>query len=169
MELGPAYDALTDATDIWILAVWAARRGSAGLAGQFSTILAARAGATGLRKDSVLSESATAHAALAAGDTSGALARLVTLVSRPAPVEDLNWDIGAPLGFDRLVLGRLLIQRQEYAKAIGVLDVLDSPMPAVFPLYRRASLTARIEAADALNRAALGDSLRARLATLSDK
>ncbi len=169
MELGPTYDALTDASEIWILAVWAARSGQAGLAAQFSAILAARAAASGLRKDSVLSESATAHAALAAGDSTGALARFDALISRPAPVEDLTWDIGAPLGVDRLVLGRLLIQRQDYAKAIGVLDVLDSPLPAVFPLYRRASLTARIQAADALNRAALGDSLRARLATLSDK
>jgi tetratricopeptide (TPR) repeat protein/tRNA A-37 threonylcarbamoyl transferase component Bud32 len=168
-NLGPSYGGIEYSDMIWGLAVWAARDGRPELARQLGDMLNGRAAESGLRLDSILAQSAAAHAALAAGDTTAAAAQFNALLNRPAPIEDLAWDLGASLGFDRLLLGRLLIQQQDYAKAIGVLDVLDSPMPAVFPLYRRASLTARIEAADALNRTALGDSLRARLATLSDK
>jgi len=165
-EFGPSYADLKS-SDVWILAAWAAQDGQVAQARQFSTLLAARASATGLRVDSVFSESAAAHSLLAAGDTARAVSSFEALMSRPAPVEELEWDLGASLGYDRLVLGRLLIAHKEYAKAIGVLDVLDSPVPAVFPLYRRASLEARLQAAEALGQPNLAASLRARLAVLS--
>jgi hypothetical protein len=59
--------------------------------------------------------------------------------------------------------------RKEYARAMRVLEVHDSALPAVYPLYLRASLELRLEAATALKQPALAAALRARVAELSDR
>ena len=107
------------------------------------------------------------HAALAEGDSLLALRLFQQLIGTAAPVDQLAWNEAASLGFDRLTLGRLLIWHKEYARALGVLTVHDSALPAVYPLYLTASLTLRIEAAAALKLTSLTTTLRARVAGLS--
>jgi serine/threonine protein kinase/tetratricopeptide (TPR) repeat protein len=167
LTYAPTFAEVRYTDTLWKLGVWAAWTGQPELAGTIAGRLAARASTSGLRVDSVLAESMAAHVALATGDSAGAVLRFEALLTRPAAVEELSWNQGASLGFDRLVLGRLLLARSDPARALGVLEVLDSPVPAVFPLYRRASLAARIEAAEALGRPALVTTLRSRLAALS--
>jgi hypothetical protein len=110
-----------------------------------------------------------AHAALARGDSAEALRGFEALIASPAPAAELIWNEAASTGFDRVTLGRLLIARKDPARAIRVLDVLDSALPAVFPLYRKTSLTLRAEAATALKQPALAEAFRARVAALSGR
>jgi hypothetical protein len=162
----PSYAGVKYTETLWKLGVWAARSGQSAIARAIAGQLASRAAESGQRVDSVLAQSMAAHLALAAGDTALALAGFEALIVRPAAVDELSWNQAASLGLDRLLLGRLLL-RSDPARAIRVLEVLDSPVPAVFPLYRRASIEARIEAAEALRQPDLAVSLRARLAALS--
>jgi len=162
----PTFAGVKYTDTMWKLGVWAARNGRPAVARAIATQLATRAAESGQRVDSVLAQSMAAHLALATGDTAQALAGFEALIARPAAVEDLSWNQAASLGFDRLLLGRLLLG-SDPARASRVLEVLDSPLPAVFPLYRRASLEARIKAAEALRKPDLAATLRARLAALS--
>jgi serine/threonine-protein kinase len=146
---GADYRGMAYPTRLWELGVWASRDGQAATAAVIARELTRRA-ATGTRLDSLLAASMTAHAALAAADTTDAVRRFELLILAPAPRAELSWHEAAPLGIDRLVLGQLLVQRRQYERALGVLDVLDSGLPAVFPLYRRAALQARLAAAEAL-------------------
>jgi hypothetical protein len=166
VEYGPTYARVPYPVRLWELGVWAAQEGKAGLVRAVAGDLAARA-VRGARIDTLIASSMAAHAALAGGDSLLALQRFEQLIAAAAPAEELTWNEAAPLGFDRLVLGRLLIWHKDYARALGVLTVHDSAVPAVYPLYRRASLLLRVDAATALDNAALAASLRNRLAALS--
>jgi hypothetical protein len=153
---------------VWELGVWASVEGKAAVAAAVARNLAARL-ATGARVDTLLAQSMAAHASLAQGDSARAEAQFERLIAQASPVLELTWNEAASLGFDRLVLGRLLIARKEYDRALGVLDVHESALPAIFPLYQKASLSARIQAAEALGRNALAAALRGRVAALSAK
>jgi hypothetical protein len=163
---GASYAAMKFPVHLWELGVWAAQERRAPLARAVAGDLAARA-AKGTRFDSLLAASMAAHTTLAEGDSLLALRQFERLIQMPAPVAQLAWNEAAPLGFDRLTLGRLLIWHKEYARAIAVLTVHDSALPAVYPLYLRASLALRIEAATALNLTPQVTTLRARVAALS--
>jgi hypothetical protein len=166
VDTGPNYTGIRFPVRLWELGIWAAQEGRPAIAHAVAADLEVRA-AKGVRVDTLLAQSMAAHAALAGGDSLQALRRLEALLAHPAPVIELTWNEAASLGFDRLTLGRLLIWRKEYARAIDVLNVHDSALPAVYPLYQRASLTLRVEAAEALNDPALTAALRARVAALS--
>ncbi|MEO8138968.1 MAG: serine/threonine-protein kinase [Gemmatimonadota bacterium] len=166
VDFGAHYAGVRYPVRLWELGVWAAQEGRAPVVRAVALDLTTRA-ARGSRLDTLLAESMRAHAALAEGDSLQALRRFETLIARAAPVEDLAWNEAASLGFDRLMLGRLLMRQKDYAGAISVLEVHDSGLPAVFPLYQRASLELRLEAATALKQPALEASLRARIAELS--
>jgi tetratricopeptide (TPR) repeat protein len=169
IEFGANYAGLSNspsAMQLWRLGVWAAVDAHPELAEEVARELWRRA-AAGTALDTLIARSVAAHAALAGGDTVQALNGFETLVSRPSLVNELAWIQAASLGFDRLTLGRLLISRGEYARALTVLDVLDSAVPAAFPLYLEASLTARIEATESLQQAAQATTLRARLAAVT--
>ena len=165
-EFGPSYAGMRYPTHLWELGVWAAAERRAALVRAVASDLATRAG-PGTRFDSLLASSMAGHAALAEGDSLLALRLFQQLIGTAAPVDQLAWNEAASLGFDRLTLGRLLIWHKEYARALGVLTVHDSALPAVYPLYLRASLTLRIEAAAALKLTSLTTTLRARVAGLS--
>ena len=151
---------------LWEEGIWAAQEKRVKTVSAVARMLAARAD-TGKRIDSLLAASISAHAALAMGDSALALQLFERLIPSAAPVDQLTWNEAASLGFDRLTFGRLLIRQKQYARAIGVLAIHDSALPAVYPLYLRASLAARLEAAVALNQASTIQSLRARIAALS--
>ena len=151
---------------LWELGVWAAAERRAGVVGAIASDLARRAVA-GSRLDTLLASSMAAHAALAQGDSLLALRLFERLILAAAPVDQLTWNEAASLGVDRLALGRLLIWQKEYARALGVLSIHDSALPAVYPLYLRASLAMRLEAATALNLTSQASALRARVAAMS--
>jgi len=166
ISFGATYAGTTSVMQLWRLGVWAAVDGHPELAEAVSRDLWQRA-AAGTALDTLVARSVAAHAGLAAGDTALAIRGFKTLISQPSLVDDLSWIQAASLGFDRLTLGKLLIKRQEYGQALIVLDVLDSSVPAGFPLYTEASLTARVQAAEALQRSAFAAALRARLAAVT--
>ena len=163
---GAGYAKLAFPVRLWELGVWAAEEENARLAREVADRLAARA-VRGTRLDSLLAESMAGHAALAEGDSLQALQRFDRLIAQASPVGEITWIEPASLGFDRITLGRLLISRKAYARALGVLDVLDSAMPAIYPLYLRASLELRVKAAIGLRQDAVVAMLRTRLAALS--
>jgi hypothetical protein len=166
LEFGPSYAGMKYPVHLWELGVWAAAERRPLLVRAVATDLAARA-APGSRFDSLLASSMAAHATLAEGDSLLALRRFEQLIQMPAPVAQLAWNEAASLGLDRLTLGRLLIWHKEYARAIAVLTVHDSPLPLVYPMYLRASLALRVEAATALKQSSLAATFRARVAALS--
>ncbi len=151
---------------LWELGIWAAAERRGGVVGAIAADLARRAVA-GSRLDSLLASSLAAHAAMAQGDSLLALRLFERLILAAAPVDQLTWNEAASLGFDRLTLGRLLIWQKEYARALGVLSIHDSALPAVYPLYLRASLALRLEAATALKLTSLASALRSRVAAMS--
>ena len=167
-ETGPTYAGMRYPTHLWELGVWAASERRAALVRAVATDLASRA-VRGTRFDSVLATSMAGHAALAEGDSLLALRHFERLISSAGAVDQLAWNEAASLGLDRLTLGRLLIWHKEYARALGVLTVHDSALPAVYPLYLKASLALRAEAAAALKLTSQETTLRARLAALSSE
>ncbi len=130
VDFGAQYAGVRFPVRLWELGVWAAQEGRVPVARAVANNLAARA-AAGTRLDSLLAESMLGHAVLAEGDSLQALRRFEALIAQPAPVEELSWNEVASLGLDRLVLGRLLIWRKDYARAVRVLEVHDSGLPAV--------------------------------------
>jgi hypothetical protein len=162
-ESGPNYERLEFAVPLWELGVWAATDGHPATAAAVTAHLARRqAAASATRLDTLVASSMAAHAALAAGDTVLALERFERLIASPAPTVELSWDEAAPLGYDRLVLGRLLLSQHRYQQALGVLEVHDSALPIMYPLYQPASLAVRIEAARALHQTAMATALQQR-------
>ncbi|MEZ4456385.1 MAG: serine/threonine-protein kinase [Gemmatimonadales bacterium] len=148
---------------LWELGVWAAVDGRPATARAVAGNLAARSRQGG-RLDTLLALSAAAHATLAEGDSAGALAQFERALALGAPAADLAWDEVASMGFDRLILGGLLLRRNAAARALAVLEVHDSAVPAIYPLYSGPSLRLRAEAAQALNDPARATALRSRLA-----
>ncbi|MFN0181275.1 MAG: protein kinase domain-containing protein [Gemmatimonadales bacterium] len=169
VDFGPSYAGVGAPTVLWEMGVWAARDGRAPTARAAATELARRASA-GTRLDSLLARSMAAHLMLAEGDSLLALERFASLVAQAASTDEtLSWDEAGGLGLDRLILGRLLIWHREYARAIRVLEVHDSAAPSVFPLYLKASLSLRADAATALGRTEIAATLLQRVAALSGK
>jgi tetratricopeptide (TPR) repeat protein len=165
-RFGPAYAALEFPVRLWELGVFEARLGSPEIAGRVAEELADRARAGALPQGEELAASIEAHITLAAGDTAGALVQLESLVPAAAAGDLIRYDEALPLGAERLEYARLLAARGEYGRAIQVLDVFDSPWPAVYLLYLRPSLVLRIQAADALGDGRLKALYRARLERL---
>ena len=168
VEAGADYAGIRFRVRLWELGVWAAAEGKPSVAGAVARTLAARAD-TGTRVDSLLARSMAAHAALSRGDSAEALRDFEALIASAAPVAELTWNEAASTGYDRVTLGRLLIARKNPTRAIRVLDVLDSALPAVFPLYLKTSLMLRAEAAAALDQRSVAASFRARVAALSGR
>jgi hypothetical protein len=105
------------------------------------------------------------HAALAQGDSADALRRFRAL--RPiAGRSDIAWSPWDALGLERLTEARLLFARGEYAGALKVASVFDSPAPISYLLFTREALELRESAATALNRPELASRYRSRLAAL---
>ncbi|HEY0777353.1 MAG TPA: hypothetical protein VGD56_05235, partial [Gemmatirosa sp.] len=141
----------------WTLGAWEAARGRPTVA---ATMAAVRSGVPPL-----LARSAAAWAALAAGDSVRAIARLDTLLALPQQSgAEIGWGIAEPRGAERLALARLLLARRQPERALAVLGVLDSPASQAFVMYLPASLALRAEAAAAENGGAAP--YRARLAAL---
>jgi hypothetical protein len=150
---------------LWARGTWEARRGDPGAAAAIASILAGRANVSGRHMDRLFADVVGAHAALAAGDTSAGWKRL-SVLEPAADVQDIAWSLWEPLGLERLTLAEIAYARKDYAEAIRVASLLDSPAPFAYLIYRRMSLQLRLEASRKLNRADLVRIYEARLSAL---
>jgi serine/threonine-protein kinase len=162
--LGDDYDALIG-PQLWLVGTWRAKEKRGAPVEQIASLLATRAAASGSDADKVLSQSMTAQAALARSDTTEALRRLRSLTPT-APYDGLAWWPWESLAGERIALAELLLARQEYAEAVRVASVFDSPASVVYLVYLPASLAIRLQAARGLGDARLERSVRERLAAL---
>ena len=169
---GENFERLTSTTRAWELGLLAVRIGDLDLAGRMAARL--RAMSDSLRviserdaaRTSRMAGSVQAHIALANGDSARALALVRPLVAAAARGDEIVWDEAWPMGAERLMLARLLLARGNPAEAIQVANVLDSPAASIHPLYLRASLEVRLNAAVALRDRTLESRIRERIRRL---
>ena len=159
---GPEYRRATSNNRLWLLALWEASRGRTSQVTAIAAELEVRARHTGARRDRLLADAVAAHAALARGDSAGALRRFEALVPT-APGAELVWDVFEPLAVERLVLMRLLLAQGRTREALDVGAVFDSPQPLMHLLLLRAGLELRVRAARALKYDDLARRLAGRL------
>jgi hypothetical protein len=171
-ECGWDYRRCSNPVRLWELGVWETQEGRTDIADSVALEIATRRSRPGMpREDLVnpsLARSVAGHAALARGDTAGALRMFAASVKEPLPGEYLNWDVASPRALDRLRLAQLLAARGEFDEAIEVASVFESAWPSIHLLYLPASLAIRAEAAAAAGDAAQAAQYRARLAALTD-
>jgi eukaryotic-like serine/threonine-protein kinase len=152
-------------TDLWYLGIWQAHRGRAAEARAIGDTLAARAARSADREEALLARSVSARAALAGGDSTGAMTLLRELVPTTGRGA-LTWNPWESLGGERLLLAELRLARGEFAEAIRVARNFDAPAPVPYVLYLPASLKLRLRAALTLGDEGLAQRVRARLAAL---
>ncbi len=150
---------------LWLLGTWEAYYGTRDALAAVEKTLWFKADSSGQSRDSTLARIVSAHASVAAGDTNLALERLRAL--QPSGTDqDIAWSLWSPMGLERLMLARLLLNRSEPAEAIRVASVFDSPQPTLYLLFIAPSLTVRAQAAEALGDQDLAKQFRARHAAL---
>jgi tetratricopeptide (TPR) repeat protein len=150
---------------LWYLGIWEASRGRAAEARAIGDTLAARAAKSGDREETLLARSVMARAALARGDSAGALKLLEELVPT-AGRGALTWSPWESLGGERLLLAQLRLARGEFAEAIRVARNFDAPAPVPYVLHLPASLRLRLQAARAIRDEGLARRVGDRLAAL---
>ena len=131
------------------LGTWYTRRGRLDDARAIRDHLVSRAERSESRHLKLLSQSLSAHVALAEGDSAGALRQFQSL----APTADQGGLAFRPwesLGSERLTHASVLFARGEYDEARRVADYFDSPAVAPYVLYLPASLSLRLRIAQAL-------------------
>jgi Tfp pilus assembly protein PilF len=165
-RFGGRYETLRGPEALWVLTVWHQHRGDPERIWMLADALSARAGETGISRDSMFAAAASAHATLARGDTGQAIERLRRL--RPPTVDaDLSWRFGDALPPERLLLARLLLATGQYRETLLAASVFDHPQPIMFVPYVAASLVIRYEAAIALGDNAAANRYRQRLLNLN--
>ena len=131
------------------LGTWYARRGRLDDARTIRDHLASRADRSESRHLMLLSQSLSAHVALAEGDSTAALRQFQSLVPTTGQV-GLAFRPWESLGSERLTHARLLFARGEHDAARRVADYFDSPGVAPYVMYLPASLSLRMRIALAL-------------------
>ena len=150
---------------LWLSGIWHAHLGNADHVTEIAGMLAAAAAASDARMDRLLAESMLARAALVRADSAEALRRLGALVptGRRRQLASGPWE---SLAGEQLALAELLLARGQFAEALRVASIFDSPTPVMYLIYLPASLSVRLRAARALGEAALAERFRARLVAL---
>jgi hypothetical protein len=147
--------------------VWDAHVGQLSEAHEVLDTLRARAaGDDASRTDSLLARSVTAHVVLAEGDTTEALAILRSLVPI-APRPGLTWQPWLSLGYEWLVLARLLEARGELEEALRIATIADAPGSVSNVIFLPQNLALRARVARALGRDDVADVMESRLRQLS--
>jgi hypothetical protein len=131
------------------LGTWYARRGRLDDARTIRDHLVSRAERSEVRHLKLVSQSLSAHVALAEGDSAGALRQFQSLRPTAGQV-GLAFRPWESLGIERLTQARLLFARGEYDEALRVADYFDSPAVAPYVMYLPASLALRMRIALAL-------------------
>jgi hypothetical protein len=152
--------------ELWFLGIWLAHRGRAAEAEELADVIQRRAVQDDPRRDSLLAAGLRARATLAAGDSLEALRQLRAMVPTARSHQDLTWSPWESLAGERILLGQLLLARNEVGEALQVAINFDSPVPIAYLMYLPASLSLRIQAAERLGDIRLAQLSRARLAAL---
>ncbi|MEO7987594.1 MAG: protein kinase [Gemmatimonadales bacterium] len=142
-------DPKTPASMVWLAGVWHAHLGNSAMTRLIRDSLVARGARDSSATTGPYVRSLNAGLALLRGDTAAAVGALRTLLAS-APQTDLDWDLGAPLAPDRMLLARLLLAQGHARDAIRTAAAFDHPTPIVFLPYLPASLELRRRAAEAL-------------------
>jgi hypothetical protein len=91
-----------------------------------------------------------ARAKLARRDTS-AVTALTAILATPIPGNaELFWRDAEGRGAERLALARALMSQRQFARAIAVADVFDSPATQTYVAYLAESLVLRAAAAESI-------------------
>ena len=151
--------------DLWYLGTWEAHLGREVEARAIADTLAARAARGAGRGETLQARSVRARAALAAGDSAGALRLLQDLVPT-AGRGLLAWNPWESLGGERLLLAQLRFARGEYAETIRLTRNFDAPAPVPYVLYLPAGLELCLRAAEATGDQVLAQRVTERLAAL---
>ena len=152
--------------EIWFLGIWDAHRGRLDEARALRDTLIDRSERTGQRGTHLAAASLQAHVALSEGDTALAIRLLDGLT--PTARRGSLYYAWESLGFERLLLARLLLARGQYSDAYREASVFDSPGAAnlIYPLFLPASLEIRLEAARELGDQPAIERMESRLSAL---
>ena len=139
-------DAKAPSFALWLAGEWHAHTGDRESTKAIRDALAARAARDRSAGIEPYVELLGARLALMQGDTAAAVGRLRAVLDS-TPQIGLDWEIGAPLAPDRLLLAELLLARGQPREAILAAGVFDHPVPIVFLPFLPASLELRRRAA----------------------
>jgi hypothetical protein len=128
--------------------------------------LRSRAEKSGAAEDVLVARSLEAQVTLAQRDTTRAIAMLSALVPAVSPSGIVQWSEVASVPAERLLLAQLLLAKGDAAAALAIANVFDSPSPAIYSLFLRASLDLRAAAAARLGLTQLQSQFQSRIAAL---
>jgi len=151
------------ARQLLLLGVWRSHRGDLTGARAVAAVLNRQADSAQDRTTSQAAAILRAHLALASGDTARAVA-LLSALRVHADQQQLVYSPWQTLGFERLLLARLLAARHDDSGVLQTCASLESSQPIVFLLYRFDCDTLRAAAAERLGDRELARRVRSRLA-----
>jgi tetratricopeptide (TPR) repeat protein len=166
---GKGYEGCGDARRLWEDGLVEALYGRADVAAGVGGELKRRAHASMDAYDRGLARSMTAVLAFAHADTTRAMELLTSLVPDAATTGSMAWDEAEPRGFERMLLGRLLLARGQAQRALDVTSMFDSSNPLVYAFYLTQSLELRARAARAVGDHAGAAAFEARLDQIRDR
>jgi serine/threonine-protein kinase len=150
---------------LWYFAMWEFYRGDAARLDSVVQALRVFTDSTGAGADRLVAAGAAARLAVLRGDTAAAI-RLLEQLRPASALGDLTWDLWEAAAVERLLLAQLLLATGDFAKAIEVAELFDSPRSQIHLLYLPASLQIRLRAAAGLGQSARRDRYRDRLLAL---
>jgi len=163
---GAAYARVPRPLRLWELGRWELREGRTAVAQTIAADLRARAEKSGSAEDMLFARSLEAWVTLARGDTARAVSMLGAIVPAVSPVGIVQWSEMASVPQERLLLAQLLLAKGDAAGALETANVFDSPSPAIYSLFLRASLDVRLAAAKKLGNAQGQSRFQSRIAAL---
>jgi tetratricopeptide (TPR) repeat protein len=152
--------------NLWSRGVWAVHTRDAVETERLAEELSRRAAAPDAhRRVRTFAEAIDVHAALLAGDSTGALDRLERLRPRGERAP-LYWSLWYGIGYERILLAELLLERGEQERAYRIAQEFDRSAPVPYQAYVPRSLVVRERAARSQGWTDLADRARDRLAEL---
>jgi hypothetical protein len=163
---GAAYARVPRPLRLWELGRWELHEGRTAVAQTIAADLRSRAEKSGAAEDVLVARSLEAQVTLAQRDTTRAIAMLSALVPAVSPSGIVQWSEVASVPAERLLLAQLLLAKGDAAGALAIANVFDSPSPAIYSLFLRASLDLRAAAAARLGLTQLQSQFQSRIAAL---
>ncbi len=160
---GHAYERATPQTR-WVLALWHELEGDTTRLASMVRV-SDSVGRAGGRRERLFAAAMRAHALLARGDSTGAIAALRNLQPN-ARRDSLTFEMFEPLAVERAQLALLQFARGAYADAIATAAQLEHSQPAIYLPFLPLSLELRARAWGKLDKPSEAEQNRARLRTL---
>ncbi len=164
MAYGAALATAPETNKIFRTALFEVATGGVARAALLQTTLAAHAALPDSQSLRWYADAIEAQVRLARGDSAGAESLLERVMAAPLTTENLQWDITASRGRERLTLARLLLARGRAQEAWNLANVFDSPVSMVYVAFLPASLELRATAARMVGDVASERQFRSRLA-----